>query len=152
MSKGKFALVIPLALVSLLLLTPSASADKSYRYGNYTHGYAGRWKKDGYYKYSYYYQPTKGAQYKYHYVYYYPVDHYGHKNYYYYYNTKTGKYWGRCRHGQNEKYELLPPEKQKPELKDIDKGDFVRQDKMPTVPDMEPGTPILSPPEPPDKD
>jgi len=101
------------------------------------------------YTYYYYYLPTTYAtSYSYHTAFYYPRD-VGtiQGGYYYYKNHRTGRHWGRC-HPGSDNYELLAEADQGPNLAAIPQKAFVPQGKMTPVPNMEPATPIIPPPQP----
>jgi len=121
-----------------------------YRYGvRGAHWYYGPYRGRGgsYYTFYYYYRPTPYAtDYRYHTVFYYPTTVGRIKGgYYYYKNRVTGLYWGRCLAGSNQ-YELLPDSKRRPNLEDIDDGDFEHQGGMTPVPNMAPETRLIPPP------
>jgi len=102
-----------------------------------------------YYTYYYYYLPTyQASDYNYHTCFYYPQD-VGtvRGGYYYYKNNVSNNYWGRC-YPESSYYELLPPTSQRPVLTDIPQKDFVQQKEMPPIPNAEPKTPIIPPPQP----
>jgi len=82
------------------------NTDHNYYYCNYTYG-----------------EPQDS----YHRVYYYPSSYYpgwyGGRRHVYYYNWRTRRYWGRM-DLDTGKYSLLPEDKRKEKLTDIDEKDF----------------------------
>ncbi len=142
------SLIALAVVVTVLGATALSAAPHYYRgYSTANHGYYGPWynRDKGYIKYNYYYRPHPGASYKYHYCYYYPRGKYS--GYYYYYNTTSGKYWGRCKPGSTN-YEYLDPKNQRGRLEDINVAWFEPQGAMRPVPQMNPRTTMIGPPQP----
>jgi len=150
------------ALTVMCLLVVCAAVADAYSYwgrsgGRYYYGdrggccyYGPYWSQNrDCYTYYYYYRPTTYAtNYSYHTAFYYPQN-VGNiqGGYYYYKNQRTGNLWGRCRPG-SDNYELLAESAQGPNLAAIPQNAFQPQGKMTPVPNMEPATPIIPPPQP----
>jgi len=147
-------------VVGLLLLCSALSEANTYwgrSGGRYYYGtrnshfyYGPYWgQQRNYYTYYYYYRPTPVAtEYSYHTCAYYP-EAVGNiqGNYYYYKNHRSGNWWGRC-HPESSNYELLPEAAQGPTLTNIAQKDFIPQNKMTPVPNMQPEAPLIPPPMP----